>query len=172
MVEPATSAREPVEVTARDTDDQVLIGLPVLSAPVSSVVSVTDSDADVEMSHSPEAPAASNHDVTINTASSPSSSRQTGLSLAGMPIPRFNDPATLNHPEYVGLDAATPMNTTFLSTLAESPVTGNAGVPALGSLSGLSINGISRGGVGRLDDVGEEEVDDVRSREPEEHLYT
>ena len=172
MVEPATSATQPVEVTAHGTDDQVSTELPVLSAPVSSVVSATDPDADVEMSHSSEAPAASNHDVTANSSSSPSSSRQTGMSLGGLPIPRFNDPATLNHPEYVGLDAATPMNTTFLSTLAESPVTGNADAPALGSLSGLSINGISRGGVGRLDDVGEEDVDDVRSREPEEHLYT
>ncbi|GHJ84394.1 hypothetical protein NliqN6_0796 [Naganishia liquefaciens] len=161
VVEPAASAAEPVEVTARDTSDQAADDLPSLSAPLSSAVSAGAINDDFEMSE--EASAASNNDAAGNTLPVTSSARQTGMSLGGLPIPRFNDPATLNNPEYVGLDAATPMNTTFLSTLADSPMTG--------SLSGLSINGLPRG-VGRLDDVGEEEVDDVPTREPEEHLYT
>lgn len=158
------------EVTARNTGDE-LGEVPVLSAPLSSVASANDSsNEDVEMSsrQSMEAPVTtSDTDTGANIASFASPARQTGMSLGGLPIPRFNDPSTLNNPEYVGLDAATPMNTTFLSTLADSPV--NGGLPTLGS---LSIN--RPRGVGRLDDVGEgeEEVDDVRSREPEEHLYT
>lgn len=84
------------------------------------------------------------------------------MSLGGLPIPQFNDPSALANPNYAGLDAATPMNTTFLSTLAESPVDPAGGSSMLPRLPA------------RLDDVGEgeEETDELRQREPAEHLYT
>jgi hypothetical protein len=170
-----TSAPAPgmPEVTARGMSHDIVGEIPMLSAPLSSDAPVNGSNDDVEMTsrQSLDAPAAGMNDMDaeIEIASPSSTGRHSGMSLGGLPIPRFNDPSTLNNPEYVGLDAATPMNTTFLSTLADSPLTG--GVPTLGSLSALSIN---QRGIGRLDDVGEgeEEVDDVRAREPEEHLYT
>ncbi|KAJ9108126.1 hypothetical protein QFC19_002593 [Naganishia cerealis] len=88
-----------------------------------------------------------------------------GMSLGALPIPRLNE-ANPN-PEYAGLDAATPMNTTFLSTLAESPLGGDGSHHPLGA----TLGGVVRAPA-RLDDVGEEETDDVRLREPADQLYT
>lgn len=143
----------------------------VSELPILNPVLVTEtSNGDVHMSsgYSPEGihdDVNDNAPNQNNSAPATHSGRQlsgAGMSLGGLPIPQFNDPSALANPNYAGLDAATPMNTTFLSTLAESPVD-----PAPGSTLLPRIPD-------RLDDVGEgeEETDEVRLREPEDHLYT
>lgn len=122
--------------------------------------SLTDAAQEPNRSINNDAPEAEHAVVESASADSPVTGRNMNMSLGGLPIPRFNE-ANLN-PEYAGLDAATPMNTTFLSTLAESP---------LGANSLAALGGVVRAPA-RLDDVGEEETDDVRLREPADQLYT
>jgi hypothetical protein len=43
------------------------------------------------------------------------------MSLGALPIPTLGGPVGNGNPDYAGLDAATPMNNTFLSTLADTP---------------------------------------------------
>lgn len=43
------------------------------------------------------------------------------MSLGALPIPTLGGPTSNGNPDYAGLDAATPMNHTFLSTLADLP---------------------------------------------------
>lgn len=164
---PAVPSGSP-ENTSRNTINA--IGeLPILN-PVLATETTDGDNGDVHMSsgYTPERiPDDLNEDALeqSNSIPVPQSGRQlsgAGMSLGGLRIPQFNDPSATLNPNYAGLDAATPMNTTFLSTLAESPVDPAGGSSLLPRLPA------------RLDDVGEgeEETDEVRLREPAEHLYT
>lgn len=162
-------ALETSEITTRDSGNDAA-ELPILNAPdlPTSATNGGGDSGDVHMTsgYSPEQvlaeDSASNNSNGNPTAQTGRQLSGAGMSLGALPIPRFNDPSTVANPEYAGLDAATPMNTTFLSTLAESPIDGGIGSSMIPRMTS------------RLDDVGEgeEEADEVRQREPADHLYT
>jgi len=59
---------------------------------------------------------------TINEVpSDPVLQSRPNMSLGALPIPTLGGPVGNGNPDYAGLDAATPMNNTFLSTLADTP---------------------------------------------------
>jgi hypothetical protein len=79
-----------------------------------------DREQDREQNQSQE----QEHEREGHTSDSPShaiSSGRPNMSLGALPIPSVGGPVGNGNPDYAGLDAATPMNHTFLSTLADTP---------------------------------------------------
>ncbi|KAJ9105267.1 hypothetical protein QFC21_001634 [Naganishia friedmannii] len=149
-----------VSPSAQSVNSPMVVDTPGMAPDSPDDPSMTDAAQEPSRSINSDVPFPETEDAVADAADADSPVTGRTMSLGGLPIPRFNE--TNPNPEYAGLDAATPMNTTFLSTLAESP---------LGANSLTALGGVVRASV-RLDDVGEEETDDVRLREPADQLYT
>jgi len=84
--------------------------IPVITAPEDTpMTSSNEQDIGVE-----------ENSAASDVPPSPASARP-NMSLGALPIPTLGGPASNGNPDYAGLDAATPMNNTFLSTLADLP---------------------------------------------------
>jgi hypothetical protein len=91
----------------------------------------------------------STEEDTEELAPSPTNSTRPQMSLGALPVPDLSVPIGNGNPNYAGLDAATPMNSTFLSTLADLPV-------ASGEISRRSLENVEE------DASAEVEMDEAR----------
>lgn len=125
------------EGATEELDDGPLpvLDLPIIVDPGETVMEINGSNADTPIASPIPAPETdTDNDTggflqpTARSTRNPTSPARPNLSLGALPIPG----ATMNNhslnSDYASLDAATPMNTTFLSILNVSPTGDGAGV--------------------------------------------
>lgn len=177
---------EEVSARVQGTSDAVGLGPPLEitndgEAPGSTHVrnDDTSSNSDVPSIHEPEVPAESTLPERLSThtgGSTSSTSSLANMSLGALPVPLSSHRQPSNNSNGMslegsydntfGLDAATPMNTTFLSTLADVPVPAAVQEDVRAEhaeATGMDVDVEER--------VGDEERDQQRKREVES-LYT
>jgi len=108
----ATGRRTSSQVEPTNGDSETAPPVPIINTSEDS----SGVGAEQEPGHEQE-----QDDSLDRVPSDPVLQSRPNMSLGALPIPTLGGPVGNGNPDYAGLDAATPMNNTFLSTLADTP---------------------------------------------------